>query len=363
MLPPEQILAAFMFAGMIVFLFAGFPVAFSLTSPDIFFGGLGVLSGCLRADFFDIFAHFASGHEGPTTRCWPFRSSSSWDSGCGKSGLARRCWDDGLLFGKMRAGIAIRWWWSARSSRRRPASSAPAVSPHGARLAAHDAAARVRQGADFCEKTDLRLGTASARSSPQRHPVRSVTSGVSVGDSIYRSGVARPRAGGALYRLHRRSSGRLRPEAWPPAIPEGSGQCSAATRSRRVTIALIPAFAPHRGRARRDLRRCAHADGGGPVGAVGGIVLTMVKRKVFVWDAYAKRDGGPTTRITRPRLHHPRRRQLLRAGLSRGERRGETKNFLPNFFPGKTLFSFQRGGGGGEGGGGPPFFFFGAPRL
>jgi len=54
MLPPEQILAAFMFAGMIVFLFACFPVAFSLTFTGIFFGGLGVLSGLLRADFFDI---------------------------------------------------------------------------------------------------------------------------------------------------------------------------------------------------------------------------------------------------------------------------------------------------------------------
>src|SRR6266478_2558231 len=54
MLPPEQILAGCMFAGMIAFLFAGYPVAFSLTFTGLFFGGLGVLSGMLRADFFDI---------------------------------------------------------------------------------------------------------------------------------------------------------------------------------------------------------------------------------------------------------------------------------------------------------------------
>ena len=42
-LPLDQILAAFMFAGMIAFLFLGFPVAFSLTFTGFLFGGLAIL--------------------------------------------------------------------------------------------------------------------------------------------------------------------------------------------------------------------------------------------------------------------------------------------------------------------------------
>ncbi len=53
-LPLDQILAAFMFAGMIAFLFLGFPVAFSLTFTGPLFGGLGVAFGLLRPDFINI---------------------------------------------------------------------------------------------------------------------------------------------------------------------------------------------------------------------------------------------------------------------------------------------------------------------
>ncbi len=53
-LPLDQVLAAFMFAGMIGFLFLGFPVAFSLTFTGLFFGSIGVALGYLRPDFFDI---------------------------------------------------------------------------------------------------------------------------------------------------------------------------------------------------------------------------------------------------------------------------------------------------------------------
>ena len=53
-LPLDQVLAAFMFAGMIAFLFLGFPVAFSLTFTGLLFGGLGVAFGFIRADFMNI---------------------------------------------------------------------------------------------------------------------------------------------------------------------------------------------------------------------------------------------------------------------------------------------------------------------
>ena len=50
----DEILALLMFAGMIGFLFLGFPVAFSLTFTGLFFGAIAVALGFLRADFLDI---------------------------------------------------------------------------------------------------------------------------------------------------------------------------------------------------------------------------------------------------------------------------------------------------------------------
>ena len=54
MIPGDQILAALMFAGMIAFLFLGFPVAFSLTFTGFFFGGVAVAAGYLAPNFIDI---------------------------------------------------------------------------------------------------------------------------------------------------------------------------------------------------------------------------------------------------------------------------------------------------------------------
>src|SRR5206468_541790 len=54
LMPLEQIIAALMFAGMIAFLFLGFPVAFSLTFTGLFFGLIGVGFGYLHVNFFDI---------------------------------------------------------------------------------------------------------------------------------------------------------------------------------------------------------------------------------------------------------------------------------------------------------------------
>src|SRR5262249_23703493 len=53
-LPLDQILAGFMFAGMIAFLFLAFPVPFSLPFPGFLFGGFGIALGFLRPDFLNI---------------------------------------------------------------------------------------------------------------------------------------------------------------------------------------------------------------------------------------------------------------------------------------------------------------------
>ncbi|PYN02737.1 MAG: C4-dicarboxylate ABC transporter, partial [Candidatus Rokuibacteriota bacterium] len=106
-MPPEQILAALMFAGMIAFLFFGFPVAFSLTFTGLFFGLLGVSLGYLRTSFFDILP----------LRIWGTMTNFTllavplfvfMGVALEKSGLAEELLETmALLFGKLKGGIAI----------------------------------------------------------------------------------------------------------------------------------------------------------------------------------------------------------------------------------------------------------------
>jgi len=106
-IPPEQILGAFMFAGMIAFLFFGFPVAFSLTFTGLFFGMIGVWLGYLHVNFFDILP----------LRIWGTMTNFTllavplfvfMGVVLEKSGLAEELLETmALLFGKQRGGIAI----------------------------------------------------------------------------------------------------------------------------------------------------------------------------------------------------------------------------------------------------------------
>ena len=106
-LPLDQILAAFMFAGMIAFLFFGFPVAFSLTFTGLLFGALGVVFGLLRADFMNILP----------IRIWGTMTNFTllavplfvfMGVALEKSGIAEELLETmALLFGHLRGGIAI----------------------------------------------------------------------------------------------------------------------------------------------------------------------------------------------------------------------------------------------------------------
>src|SRR4029450_10748423 len=106
-LPLDQILAAFMFAGMIAFLFFGFPVAFSLTFTGLLFGGLGAASGLLRPDFLNILP----------IRIWGTMTNFTllavplfvfMGVALEKSGIAEELLETmALLFGHLRRGIAI----------------------------------------------------------------------------------------------------------------------------------------------------------------------------------------------------------------------------------------------------------------
>src|SRR5206468_2962277 len=107
LMPPEQIIAALRFAGMIAFLFFGFPVAFSLIFTGLFFGLLGVGLGYLNANFFDILP----------LRIWGTMTNFTllavplfvfMGVALEKSGLAEELLETmALLFGKLKGGIAI----------------------------------------------------------------------------------------------------------------------------------------------------------------------------------------------------------------------------------------------------------------
>ena len=62
-------LAPIMFAGLIVFLLMGFPVAFSLGACGLFFGFIGIELGMLPEALLQALPSCR------TTRCWPFPSS------------------------------------------------------------------------------------------------------------------------------------------------------------------------------------------------------------------------------------------------------------------------------------------------
>ena len=107
MLPLDQLLGALMFAGMIAFLFLGFPVAFSLTFTGLFFGLLGSWFGVLPATFFDLLP----------LRIWGTMTNFTllavplfvfMGVALEKSGLAEELLETmALLFGRLRGGIAI----------------------------------------------------------------------------------------------------------------------------------------------------------------------------------------------------------------------------------------------------------------
>ena len=293
MLPPEQILAAFMFAGMIVFLFAGFPVAFSLTFTGIFFGGLGVLSGLLRADFFDILP----------IRIWGTMTNYTllavplfvfMGVVLEKSGLAEELLETmALLFGKMRGGIAI----SVVVVGAILAASTGIVGASVITMGLVSLPTMLRRG----YHKELICGTICASGTLGQIIPPSVIlvllgdiMGVSVGD-LYIGAVLPGLVLVALYIIYIAILGRLRPDM-APAIPEAELAVFRGDALKRVTIALIPAFALIVAVLGAIFAGVATPTEAASVGAVGGILLTMIKRK-FTWGML-RNVMEATTRIT-----------------------------------------------------------------
>src|SRR3990172_6886507 len=107
MLPLDQILAGLMFAGMIAFLFFGFPVAFSLIFTGLFFGMAGAALGVLHLNFFEILPLRIWGTMTNFTLT-PVPLFVFMGVALEKSGLAEELLETmALLFGALRGGIAI----------------------------------------------------------------------------------------------------------------------------------------------------------------------------------------------------------------------------------------------------------------
>ncbi len=292
-MPPEQILAAVMFAGMIVFLFAGFPVAFSLTFTGLFFGALGVLMGALRPDFFDILP----------IRIWGTMTNYTllavplfvfMGVVLEKSGLAEELLETmALLFGKMRGGIAI----SVVVVGAILAASTGIVGASVITMGLVSLPTMLRRG----YHKELICGTICASGTLGQIIPPSVIlvllgdiMGVSVGD-LYIGAVLPGLVLVGLYIIYIAILGRIRPDM-APAIPEAELAAFRTQALKRVTIALIPAFALILAVLGAIFAGVATPTEAASVGAVGGIVLTMVKRK-FTW-AMLRNVMEATTRIT-----------------------------------------------------------------
>jgi tripartite ATP-independent transporter DctM subunit len=292
-MPPEQILAAVMFAGMIVFLFAGFPVAFSLTFTGLFFGVLGVLMGALRPDFFDILP----------LRIWGTMTNLTllavplfvfMGVVLEKSGLAEELLETmALLFGRLRGGIAI----SVVVVGAILAASTGIVGASVITMGLVSLPTMLRRGYD----KKLICGTICASGTLGQIIPPSVIlvllgdiMGVSVGD-LYIGAVLPGLVLVGLYIIYLTILGRLRPDL-APAIPDEELREFRGEAVKRVTIALIPAFALIVAVLGAIFAGVATPTEAASVGAVGGIVLTMIKGK-FSWSML-RNVMEATTRIT-----------------------------------------------------------------
>ena len=293
MLPLDQTLGGLMFAGMIAFLFFGFPVAFSLTFTGLFFGMLGVGLGVLNANFFDILP----------LRIWGTMTNVTLMAVplfvfmgvvLEKSGLAAELLETmALLFGKMRGGIAI----SVVVVGAILAASSGIVGASVITMGLVSLPTMLRRGYD----KRLICGTICASGTLGQVIPPSVIlvllgdiMGISVGD-LYIGAVLPGLVLVGLYLIYIVILGHLRPHL-APAIPAEELRVFQGEAVKRVTIALIPAMVLIVGVLGSIFAGIATPTEAASVGATGGVILTMVKRRFSV--AMLRNVMEATTRIT-----------------------------------------------------------------
>ncbi|MBI2527022.1 MAG: TRAP transporter large permease subunit [Candidatus Rokubacteria bacterium] len=293
MLPLDQTLGGLMFIGMIAFLFFGFPVAFSLTFTGLFFGMAGVGLGVLNANFFDILP----------LRIWGTMTNVTLMAVplfvfmgvvLERSGLAEELLETmALLFGKMRGGISI----SVIVVGAILAASTGIVGASVITMGLVSLPTMLRRGYDkrLISGTICASGTLGQIIPPSIILVLlGDIMGVSVGD-LYIGAVLPGLVLVGLYIIYVVILGRLRP-GLAPAIPAEELREFQGEALKRVTIALIPAFALIVGVLGSIFAGIATPTEAASVGAAGGTILTMLKRR-FSW-AMLRNVMETTTRIT-----------------------------------------------------------------
>jgi tripartite ATP-independent transporter DctM subunit len=289
----DQTLAALMFAGMIAFLFFGFPVAFSLIFTGLSFGLTGMALGVLNTNFFDILP----------LRLWGTMTNFTllavplfvfMGVALEKSGLAEELLETmALLFGKMRGGIAI----SVVVVGAILAASTGIVGASVITMGLVSLPTMLRRGYD----KKLIAGTICASGTLGQIIPPSVIlillgdiMGVSVGD-LYIGAVIPGFVLVALYIIYIAILGRVRPELCP-AIPAEELAAFRGDALKRVSIALLPALVLIVGVLGSIFAGIASPTEAASVGAVGGLVLTIAKGRFSMPMLRSVMEA--TTRIT-----------------------------------------------------------------
>ena len=293
MLPLEQILAALMFAGMIAFLFFGFPVAFSLTFTGLFFGLSGMGLGLLNANFLEILP----------LRIWGTMTNFTllavplfvfMGVALEKSGLAEELLETmALLFGKQRGGIAI----SVVVVGAILAASTGIVGASVITMGLVSLPTMLRRG----YSKELTAGTICASGTLGQILPPSVIlillgdiMGVPVGD-LYIGAVLPGLVLVGLYILYIFVLARWKPDLAPP-VPAAELAAFRGEALKRVSIALIPALVLIVGVLGSIFAGVASPTEAASVGAAGGLILTIVKGRFSM--PMLKSVMEVTTRIT-----------------------------------------------------------------
>ena len=287
-LPFDQTLAAMTFIGMIVFLFAGFPVAFSLTFTGLLFGFVGFGRG-----FFDLLPLRIYGTMTNFTLTavplFVFMGVA-----LEKSGLAEELLETmALLFGKLRGGIAI----SVVVVGAILAASTGIVGASVITMGLVSLPTMLRRG----YQKELITGTICASGTLGQIIPPSVILillgdilGVSVGD-LYIGAFLPGFVLVALYIVYLAILGQVRPDLAPP-IPAAELAAFRAQAFKRVAIALAPAFVLIVAVLGSIFMGIASPTEGAAVGAAGGLLLTMAKGRFSM--KMLKDVMRTTTRIT-----------------------------------------------------------------
>jgi tripartite ATP-independent transporter DctM subunit len=291
--PLDQTLGALMFVGMIAFLFFGFPVAFSLTFTGLFFGSIAVALGLIQANFFDILP----------IRIWGTMTNFTllavplfvfMGVALEKSGLAEELLETmGLLFGKMRGGLAI----SVVVVGAILAASTGIVGASVITMGLISLPTMMRRG----YSNELTCGTICASGTLGQILPPSVIlillgdiMGVPVGD-LYIGAVVPGLILVALYITYLVVLSRVKPDLAPP-VPAAELAAFRVDAIKRVTLALIPALVLIVGVLGSIFMGIASPTEAASVGAAGGVALTMIKGR-FTMDMF-RSVMQTTTRIT-----------------------------------------------------------------